>query len=81
MKKHCRLDRSVCGHPTSGDSFPFGQTLYSAEGAMSSDVGFGDLAGEEAEGAVGGFGDADAWGGLDFGGTVAVVGDSDGGGG
>ena len=36
---------------------------------------------EETQGAVGGFGDADAWGGLDFGGTVAVVGDSDGGGG
>ena len=36
---------------------------------------------EEAEGAVDGFADAYAWGGLDFGGTVAVVGDLDGGGG
>ena len=42
---------------------------------------FGDFTDEETEGAVGGFGDADAWGGLDFGGMVAVVDDLDGGGG
>ncbi len=50
-------------------------------GAGCGALGFGDFADEEAEGAVGGFGDADAWGGLDFGGMVAVVGDLDGGGG
>jgi hypothetical protein len=43
--------------------------------------GFGSFTHEETEGAVGGFGDAYAWGGLDFGGTVAVVDDPDGGGG
>ncbi len=44
-------------------------------------LGFGGFADEEAEGAVGGFADADAWGGQNFGGMVAVVGDLDGGGG
>ncbi len=38
---------------------------------------FGGFVDEEAEGAVGGFADPDAWGGLDFGGVVAVVGDLD----
>jgi hypothetical protein len=41
--------------------------------------GFGDFADEEAEGTVSGFTDAYAWGGLDCGGMVAVVGDLDGG--
>ena len=50
-------------------------------GAGRGAFGFGDFGDEEAEGAVGGFADAYAWGGLDFGGTVAVVGDLDGGGG
>lgn len=48
-------------------------------GAGCGMFGFGDFADEEAEGAVGGFADAYARGGLDFGGTVAIVGDLDGG--
>ncbi len=61
-----------------------GEDFFGAEyisGAGCGGLGFGDSADEEAEGAVGGFADAYAWGGLDFGGTVAVVGDPDGGGG
>ena len=41
--------------------------------------GFGDLAGEEAQGEVGGFGEPYAWGGLDVGVVSAVVDDLDGG--
>ena len=48
-------------------------------GAGGGALGFGEFADEEAEGAVGGFGEAYAWGDLDFGGVVAVVGDLDGG--
>ena len=48
-----------------------------SSGAGCGAFGFDDFADEEAEGAVGGFADADAWGGLDFGGMVAVVGDLD----
>src|SRR5947209_8681668 len=52
---------------------PRSQELVVVDPALAIPVG------EEAEGAVGGFADAYAWGGLDFGGTVAIVGDLDGG--
>lgn len=41
--------------------------------------GFGDFADEKAQGAIGGFGEAYAWGDLNFFGAGAVVGDLDGG--
>jgi hypothetical protein len=56
-----------------------GQVNTHISGARCGRPSFGDFADEEAEGAVGGFADAYAWGGLDCGGMVAVVGDLDGG--
>jgi len=49
----------------------FGESLW---------VGAGEacLAGEEAQGAVGGFAESYAWSDLDVGGAVTVVGDLDG---
>ena len=75
--------RPLARRMVSLDSCTFGMVWWRARasGARCGALGFGGFADEETERAVGGFGDSYAWGGQDFGGTVAVVGDPDGGGG